>query len=133
MIDKDPILIGERINPTGKPKLKEALRTGDLNYILNEAVRQADKNVHILDVNVGLPEIDETEMMKRCVSSIQAVTDVPLQIDTTKFETLEQAMRIYNGKPLVNSVNGKPESMKAIFPLVKKYGGKSRCSSCRCP
>lgn len=123
IIDKDPILIGERINPTGKPKLKEALRTGDLNYVLNEAVRQADKNVHILDVNVGLPEIDETEMMKKCVSGIQAVTDLPLQIDTTKFETLEQAMRIYNGKPLVNSVNGTEESMKNVLPIVQKYGG----------
>ena len=123
IIDKDPILIGERINPTGKPKLKEALRTGDLNYILNEAVRQADKNVHILDVNVGLPEIDETEMMKRCIASIQAVTDMPLQIDTTKFETLEQAMRIYNGKPLVNSVNGTEASMENVLPIVQKYGG----------
>ena len=123
VIDKNPILIGERINPTGKPKLKEALRTGDLNYVLNEAVRQADKNVHILDVNVGLPEINETEMMKKCVSSIQAVTDLPLQIDSTKFETLEQAMRIYNGKPLVNSVNGTEESMKNVLPIVQKYGG----------
>ncbi len=123
IVDKEPILIGERINPTGKPKLKEALRTGDLNYVLNEAVRQADKNVHILDVNVGLPEIDETDMMKKCVSGIQAVTDLPLQIDSTKFETLEQAMRIYNGKPLVNSVNGTEESMKNVLPIVQKYGG----------
>ena len=123
IVDKNPILIGERINPTGKPKLKEALRTGDLNYVLNEAVRQADKNVHILDVNVGLPEIDETEMMKKCISGIQAVTDLPLQIDSTKFETLEQAMRIYNGKPLVNSVNGTEESLKNVLPIVQKYGG----------
>ena len=123
VVDKEPILIGERINPTGKPKLKEALRTGDLNYVLNEAVRQADKNVHILDVNVGLPEIDETEMMKKCISGIQAVTDLPLQIDSTKFETLEQAMRIYNGKPLVNSVNGTEESLKNVLPIVQKYGG----------
>ncbi len=123
IIDKNPILIGERINPTGKPKLKEALRSGDLNYVLNEAVRQADKNVHILDVNVGLPEIDETEMMKKCVSGIQAVTDLPLQIDTTKFDTLEQAMRVYNGKPLVNSVNGTQASMENVLPIVQKYGG----------
>ncbi len=123
MIDKDPVLIGERINPTGKPKLKTALRSGDLNYVLNEAVRQADKKVHILDVNVGLPEIDETEMMKQCVAAIQSVTDVPLQIDTTKFDTLEAAMRMYNGKPLVNSVNGTEESMNHVLPIVQKYGG----------
>ena len=122
-IDKDPILIGERINPTGKKKLKEALRSGDLNYILNEGIRQTDAGVHILDVNVGLPEINETEMMIRCVKEIQAVTDLPLQIDTTNFETLEKAMRIYNGKPLVNSVNGTEESMKNVLPLVQKYGG----------
>lgn len=123
VIDEDPILIGERINPTGKPKLKEALRTGDLNYVLNEAIKQADKKVHILDVNVGLPEIDETDMMKQCVAAIQSVTDVPLQIDTTKIETLEAAMRMYNGKPLVNSVNGTEESMNNVLPIVQKYGG----------
>ncbi len=122
-IDEDPILIGERINPTGKPKLKEALRSGDMNYILNEGIRQTDAGCHILDVNVGLPEIDETEMMKRCISALQAVTDLPLQIDSTKTETLEGAMRMYNGKPLVNSVNGTEESMKNVLPLVQKYGG----------
>ena len=122
-VDEDPILIGERINPTGKPKLKEALRTGNLNYILNEGIKQSDAGVHILDVNVGLPEIDETEMMVKCVSALQSVTDLPLQIDTTKFDTLEQAMRIYNGKPLVNSVNGTEESMNAVLPIVQKYGG----------
>lgn len=123
IIGDDPILIGERINPTGKPKLKEALRSGDMSYILNEAVKQTDKGVHILDVNVGLPEIDETEMMIKAVSGIQAVTDAPLQIDTTNFRTLEAAMRIYNGKPLVNSVNGTEESMKNVLPIVQKYGG----------
>ena len=122
-IDEDPILIGERINPTGKPKLKEALRTGNLNYILNEGIKQADAGAHILDVNVGLPEIDETEMMVKCVSALQSVTDLPLQIDTTKFDTLEKAMRVYNGKPLVNSVNGTEESMNAVLPIVQKYGG----------
>ena len=122
-VDDDPILIGERINPTGKPKLKEALRTGNLNYILNEGIKQADVGVHILDVNVGLPEINETEMMLKTVSALQAVTDLPLQIDTTNFETLEKALRIYNGKPLVNSVNGTEESMNAVLPLVQKYGG----------
>lgn len=122
-VDEDPILIGERINPTGKPKLKEALRTDNLNYILNEGIKQADAGAHILDVNVGLPEIDETKMMVKCVSALQSVTDLPLQIDTTKFDTLEQAMRIYNGKPLVNSVNGTEESMNAVLPIVQKYGG----------
>lgn len=122
-IGDDPILIGERINPTGKPKLKEALRTCNLNYVLNEGIKQSDAGAHILDVNVGLPEIDETEMMVKCVSALQAVTDLPLQIDTTKFDTLEKAMRIYNGKPLVNSVNGTEESMKNVLPIVQKYGG----------
>ncbi len=122
-IGEDPVLIGERINPTGKKKLKEALRSGDLNYILGEGIRQTDAGCHILDVNVGLPEIDETEMMISCVKALQAVTDLPLQIDSTKPETLEQAMRIYNGKPLVNSVNGTKESMDHVFPLVQKYGG----------
>ena len=122
-VDDDPILIGERINPTGKSKLKEALRTKNLNYILNEAIRQSDAGVHILDVNVGLPEINETEMMTECVKAIQSVTDLPLQIDTTNFETLEKGMRVYNGKPLVNSVNGTEESMKNVLPAVKKYGG----------
>lgn len=123
IIGEDPVLIGERINPTGKPRLKEALRSGDMSYILNEAVKQTDKGVHILDVNVGLPEIDETEMMLKSVAAIQAVTDTPLQIDTTNFKTLEAAMRIYNGKPLVNSVNGTEESMKNVLPIVQKYGG----------
>ena len=122
-VDEKPILIGERINPTGKKKLKEALKTEDLNYILNEGITQAEKGVHILDVNVGLPEIDEAKMMKRVVTELQAVTDLPLQIDTSSPEVLKDAMRCYNGKPLVNSVNGELESMEAVFPLVKKYGG----------
>jgi len=122
-IGSKPILIGERINPTGKKKLKEALKTDDLNYILNEGITQAEKGVHILDVNVGLPEIDEAKMMKKVVTSLQAVTDLPLQIDTSDPAVLEDAMRYYNGKPLVNSVNGEDESMDAVFPLVKKYGG----------
>lgn len=122
-VEESPILIGERINPTGKPKLKEALRSGDLNYLLNEAIKQSDAGVHILDVNVGLPEIDETEMMIKAVSAIQAVTDLPLQIDTTNQITMEKALRMYNGKPLVNSVNGTEESMQAVLPVVQKYGG----------
>ncbi len=123
MIGDDPVLIGERINPTGKPKLKEALRSGDLNYVLNEAIKQAEAGAHILDVNAGLPEINETEMMLRCVTSIQAVTDIPLQIDSTSPETLSAAIRAYNGKPLVNSVNGTEKSLNAVLPIVQKYGG----------
>ena len=122
-IGKKPVLIGERINPTGKSKLKAALRENDMAYILSEAAAQEEKNVHILDVNVGLPEIDEVSMMKKVVSEIQAVSNLPLQIDSSSPEVLSEAMRIYNGKPLINSVNGKEESMKAVFPLVKKYGG----------
>ncbi len=122
-IGESPVLIGERINPTGKPKLKEALRAGDIGYILNEGIRQAEKGVHILDVNVGLPEIDEKQMMQKAVCDLQAVCDLPLQIDSSDASALEAAMRVYNGKPLVNSVNGKMESMEQIFPLIKKYGG----------
>ncbi len=116
-------LIGERINPTGKPKLKDALRRGDMGYILSEGVREAECGVHILDVNVGLPEIDEASVMKRAVESLQSVTDLPLQLDSSNPRVLEGAMRIYNGKPLINSVNGKEESMTGIFPLIQKYGG----------
>lgn len=122
-ISKKPVLIGERINPTGKKKLKEALKNNDLNYILNEGITQAETGVKILDVNVGLPEIDEPKMMKIVVESLQAVTDLALQIDTSDVKALETALRIYNGKALINSVNGKVESMSAVFPLVKKYGG----------
>jgi 5-methyltetrahydrofolate--homocysteine methyltransferase len=118
-----PVLIGERINPTGKKRLKQALKENDMAYILGEAVTQAEKGAHVLDVNVGLPEIDEADMLTRAVCEIQAVTDLPLQLDTSDPVAMERAMRRYNGKPLVNSVNGKEESMAAIFPLVKKYGG----------
>ena len=118
-----PVLIGERINPTGKSKFKEALRENNLDYILNEGITQQDAGADILDVNVGLPEIDEVEMMINVVTELQAVSDLPLQLDTVDPVAMEKSMRIYNGKPLVNSVNGKPESMKAVFPLVKKYGG----------
>ncbi len=120
---KKPILIGERINPTGKKKFKEALRNHDINYILNEAVKQEELGVQALDVNVGLPEIDEVSMMVEAIEEIQAIIDLPLQIDTSNFEALEKAMRIYNGKPMVNSVNGTLESMEGVFPLVAKYGG----------
>ncbi len=118
-----PVLIGERINPTGKKKLKQALKDNDLAYILNEGLTQEEKGAQVLDVNVGLPEIDECAMMQKVIKELQAVTDLPLQIDTSDPVTMEKAMRIYNGKPLVNSVNGKQEVMKQIFPLVKKYGG----------
>ena len=122
-IGNEPILIGERINPTGKPKFKDALRRGDIDYIVNEGVKQQEKGVHILDVNVGLPEIDEDKMLCDSVKAIQAVSDLPLQLDSVRASSLEKAMRIYNGKPLINSVNGKKQSMEEILPLVKKYGG----------
>ncbi len=118
-----PVLIGERINPTGKAKLKAALRENNMTYILGEAVAQAEKGVHILDVNTGLPEIDEVKMLSSAVAEIQTVTDLPLQIDTSDPAAMEAAMRVYNGKPMVNSVNGKEESLDAVLPLVKKYGG----------
>lgn len=122
-IDNDPILIGERINPTGKPKFKETLKNNDINYILEQGITQAEQGAHVLDINVGLPEIDEKEMMCKVVKSLQGICNLPLQLDSNNPEVLEAAMRIYNGKPLVNSVNGDTESMEAIFPLVKKYGG----------
>ena len=122
-LGKSPILIGERINPTGKKRLKQALVEEDLDYILSEGVSQQEAGAHILDVNVGLPEIDETRMLKRAVCELQAVLDLPLQIDTASAGAMEAALRRYNGKAMVNSVNGKRESMEAVFPLVKKYGG----------
>ena len=118
-----PVIIGERINPTGKKKFKQALREGDIEYILREGLRQEDSGAHILDVNVGLPEIDEPAMMASVVQKLQSVLALPLQIDTTDPEALERGMRIYNGKPMVNSVNGKKESIETVFPLVRKYGG----------
>ncbi len=122
-LDNRPVIIGERINPTGKKKFKEALRAGDINYILNEAFKQRDAGAHILDINVGLPEIDECAMMERTVKAVSAAVSLPLQIDSSDPATIERALRIYNGKPMVNSVNGKKESLDAILPLVKKYGG----------
>lgn len=122
-IGERPILIGERINPTGKSRFKQALREGDIDYILQEGFSQQEKGVHILDINVGLPEIDEQDMLVRVVRQVQSVIDLPLQIDTADVRAMEQALRYYNGKAMVNSVNGKQESMEAVFPLVKKYGG----------
>lgn len=119
----EPILIGERINPTGKKRFKQALLENDMDYILKEGVAQQEKGVHVLDVNVGLPDINETDMLTRAVCELQAIIDLPLQIDTADTVAMEAALRRVNGKPLINSVNGKQESMDAIFPLVKKYGG----------
>ncbi len=118
-----PVLIGERINPTGKKRFKEALRAKDVSYIIGEGIKQEDAGAAILDVNVGLPEIDEKEMLVSCVRELQAVINLPLQIDTSNISAMESALRIYNGKAMINSVNGKSESMQAVFPLVKKYGG----------
>ncbi|MBQ2733625.1 MAG: homocysteine S-methyltransferase family protein [Clostridia bacterium] len=118
-----PVLIGERINPTGKKRFKQALAENDMAYILNEGIKQQEAGAHILDVNVGLPEIDEREMLCRAVRGLQEVTDLPLQIDTADYAAMDSALRVYNGKALVNSVNGKAESMASIFPAVKKYGG----------
>ncbi len=119
----DSLVIGERINPTGKKKLKEAYKSGDTGYILREAIAQADAGAHILDVNAGVPGIDEPSVLRATVEAIQSVTDIPLQIDTSSPAALETALRHYNGKALVNSVNGKQEVMDAVFPLVAKYGG----------
>lgn len=116
-------IIGERINPTGKKRFKEALRSGDINYILSEGISQEEKGASVLDVNVGLPEINEKEMLTRCTRELQSVTTLPLQLDTTDPEAMEAALRIYNGKAMINSVNGKAEVMNKIFPLCKKYGG----------
>ncbi len=122
-VSDSPVLIGERINPTGKKRFKQALRERDIDYILNEGVAQQEAGAHILDVNVGLPEIDETEMMRTVVTELQAVVDLPLQLDTVDPGAMAGAMRAYNGKAMINSVNGKEESMSRMFPLVKKYGG----------
>ena len=122
-IGKDPVIIGERINPTGKSRFKQALRDHNLEYILREGLVQQENGADVLDVNVGLPGIDETAMMREVVMELQSVTELPLQIDTSDAGAMEQALRIYNGKALINSVNGKQEVMDAVFPLVKHYGG----------
>ena len=127
LLGEKPVVIGERINPTGKKLMKEALRKGDMDYILNEGIAQSELGAHILDVNVGLPEIDESETLKNAVLGLQSISDLPLQLDTSDVSAMETAMRLYNGKPLINSVNGKESSMSAVFPLVKKYGGVTVC------
>jgi len=119
VVGDKPVVIGERINPTGKKKLKAALKEHDMDYILKEAIMQQDNGAHILDVNVGLPDIDEPAVMVEAIREIQSVTSLPLQIDTVDETAMEAAMRIYNGKPMVNSVNGKQEIMDQVFPLIK--------------
>ena len=122
-IDKKPVIIGERINPTGKKRFKQALRDNDMDYILSQGLEQEDAGADILDVNVGLPEIDEPAMMREVVTRLQGVTGLPLQLDTTDAVALEKGLRYYNGKAMINSVNGKREVIETVMPLVKKYGG----------
>ncbi len=118
----EPRVIGERINPTGKKKFKEALLNNNIDYVLGQAVEQINANADILDVNVGLPGINEKEMIIHVIKALQEIVDVPLQIDSTLPDVLEAALRIYNGKPIVNSVNGEEKSLSTVLPLVKKYG-----------
>jgi len=118
-----PVIIGERINPTGKPQLKRALKDGDYDFLLREAITQIDQGADVLDVNAGIPEIDEAAVLESLVEQLQTITDAPLQLDTANIGAMARAMRIYNGKPVVNSVNGKEKVMDAVFPLVQQYGG----------
>lgn len=120
-------VIGERINPTGKKLMKEALRNKDMDYVLRQGITQAEAGAHILDVNMGLPEIDEKEMLCSGVYELQSVLPIPLQLDSGDAEAMEAALRLYNGKAMINSVNGKEKSMKEVFPLAKKYGGVVVC------
>ena len=123
VLDGAPVLIGERINPTGKKRFRQALQEHDIGYVLGEAIRQQEAGAHMLDVNVGTPGIDEKALLTEVTQEVQAVIDLPLQLDTSDPAAMESALRRYNGKAMINSVNGKAESMAAIFPLVKKYGG----------
>lgn len=116
-------IIGERINPTGKPKYREELKENNVNYIKTQAVKQKEEGASIIDLNVGLPEINEREMMIKAIKTVQKVVQLPIDIDSPNAEVLEAGARVYNGKPMINSVNGKEENMKSIFPIVKKYGG----------
>lgn len=122
-LGENPVIIGERINPTGKKRLRQALTEGDMAYVLNEAIVQEEHGAQVLDVNVGTPGVDEPALLCAAVEELQAITDLPLQLDTADPEAMERALRIYNGKAMINSVNGKQESMDAVFPLVRKYGG----------
>ncbi len=121
-ISQTPVIIGERINPTGKKKFQQALRDRNIEYVLSQGLEQEDAGADILDVNVGVPGIDEKAMMETVIGRLQAVTSLPLQIDSSDPAVLERAMRIYNGRPMINSVSGKQESMHAVFPIAKKYG-----------
>lgn len=121
VIDKVTV-IGERINPTGKKRMKQALIDGDYDYILSQAVQQVDAGAHVLDVNVGIPDIDEVELLPKVVKELQAITDLPLQIDSSNPAAIEAALRVYNGKAIVNSVNGEEKVLERILPIVKKYG-----------
>ena len=122
IIGEEVKIIGERINPTGKKRLKEALRNGEIDYLIKEAINQMETGSDILDVNVGLPDINEKTMMKKVVEELQSLISLPLQIDSANEEVIEEALRIYNGKAIINSVNGKKSSMDKILPIVKKYG-----------
>ena len=122
VFDGDFTIIGERLNPTGKKALQAALRAGDMDYVLKEALKQQDQGAHVLDVNVGLPDVDEPALLTRAVTEIQGIIDLPLQLDSASAKALEAAARVYNGKPLINSVNGKEASLRAVLPIVKKYG-----------
>jgi 5-methyltetrahydrofolate--homocysteine methyltransferase len=116
------VIIGERLNPTGKPRMKKALIENDMDFLYREGLLQTEHGAQILDVNVGLPDINEEEMLAKLVYGLQSITKTALQIDTSNANAAKRALRIYNGKPLLNSVNGKKESLEAILPLVKKYG-----------
>ena len=118
----DITVVGERINPTGKKRFQQALREGDMNYVLEQAVSQAEAGAQILDVNVGAPGVDEPVLMEQVVKALQSVTSLPLQLDSSNVEALARGLRVYNGKPIVNSTNGEPEKLAAILPLCKKYG-----------
>lgn len=122
-IENKTSVVGERLNPTGKPKLKEALRNGNMDYLCGEAVAQQSAGADILDVNVGIPDINETEVLPKAVVAIQKVTDLPLQLDSANPLSLEAAARVYNGIPIINSVSGKEESLASVLPIMKKYGG----------
>ena len=122
-VDVDGItVVGERINPTGKKRFQQALREGDMNYVLEQAVSQTEAGAQILDVNVGAPGVDEPALMEQVVKALQSVVSLPLQLDSSHAEALERGLRVYNGKPIVNSVNGEAEKLNTILPLCKKYG-----------
>ncbi len=123
ILGETPVIIGERINPTGKKRLRQALADSDMGYVLNEALAQEERGAHLLDVNVGAPGLDEPALLTRVMEEIQAITDLPLQLDTANPRAMEQALRRYNGKAMINSVNGSEAVMDAILPLAKKYGG----------